>query len=152
MPDVDLGLVVGPTGPQGPKGDTGATGPTGPQGPSDSASVSLTPNSSLLNYNTYSNSSFKLGDVVFLQATLVLDTATDWNSLNITLFTLPPEYRPSATRTLYRSCYVTQGATGANTVVRGLQITDSGNVNFLNLTSGTKDVYMVSIPGVGFRL
>lgn len=33
MPQIDLGLVIGPQGPQGQTGQTGATGPEGPQGP-----------------------------------------------------------------------------------------------------------------------
>ena len=39
MPQLDLGLVIGPQGPQGEKGDTGAPGPQGPAGQTPSFEI-----------------------------------------------------------------------------------------------------------------
>lgn len=151
---------TGPQGPQGPKGDTGPQGPqgpkgdTGPQGPQGSAptatAVSLSANTNLANYNSYTNSSVRFGNLLILQCSIALSTATNWNAAELTLFTLPAGQRPSAERTLQRSALVITN-NGANVFVRTIKVRTDGVVRFVN-DGSTSNVSRVMLPGVVVRM
>lgn len=116
------------------------------------SSVSLTPNESLLNYSAYTNSSIRIGSTLFLQASIILSTATSWNSDQLRLFTISTtSARPSTERTLSRSCIAICDG-GDSVYSRGLVVGTGGNVTFNNLTSGTSGVNVLVIPGVAVRL
>jgi hypothetical protein len=151
---------TGPQGPQGPKGDTGPQGPqgpkgdTGPQGPTGSAptatAVSLTANTNLANYNSYTNSSVRFGNLLILQCSIALSKGTKWSSSELTLFTLPAGNRPSAERTLQRAALViTEG--GANTYARTIKVRTDGAVLFVN-DGSTSNVARVMLPGIVVRM
>lgn len=115
--------------------------------------VTLTPNTGLLNYSNYANSSVYLGNgVVLLQCAIILDSSTDWNSDELTLFTITDaDMRPSDERYLPRMCtaFCSQGA---NSYARGIRVYPNGQVRFQNPSGGTDAVNNVVIAGVAYRL
>ena len=113
-------------------------------------SVSLTPNTALNNYSNYANSSRCIGDAVHLQCAVMLSTATDWASSELTLFTLPEEFRPSEEQYMPRMCLCVTGNGGTGCTARGLRVYPDGRVRFVNLSSGTAQVASAVIPGIVF--
>lgn len=113
-------------------------------------SVSLTPNQNLANYNSYTNSSVRFGNLLILQCSIALSTGTNWSASELTLFTLPAGSRPSAERTLQRSCLVIT-ANGANVFVRTVKVRTDGVVRFVN-DGSTSNVSRVMLPGVVVRM
>ena len=113
-------------------------------------SVSITPNTALLNYNSYTNSSIRFGNVLILQCSIALSKGTNWASSELTLFTLPSGHRPSAERTLQRAALVIT-ADGANTYARTIKVRTDGVVRFVN-DGTTSNVSRVMLPGIAVRL
>lgn len=115
--------------------------------------VKLTPNTGLKNYSTYANSSVYLGNgIVLLQCAIILSSSTDWNSDELTLFTIDDaDMRPSDERYMPRTCtaYCSQGA---NSFARGIRVYPNGSVRFQNISAGTDAVNTVVIAGVAYRL
>ena len=126
----------------------------GPQGPTGSAptatEVSLTANTALLNYNSYTNSSVRFGNLLILQCSIALSKGTNWSSSELTLFTLPAGNRPSAERTLQRAALVIT-ADGANTYARTIKVRTDGAVRFVN-DGSTSNVSRVMLPGIVVRM
>ena len=124
-----------------------------PEFPVDAAAVSLTPNTGIANYSSYVNSSVYIGNgVVLLQCGIILDAATDWNSDELTLFTIADtDMRPKTDRVLYRMC-TAYCNNGASSFSRGITVETSGLVRFRNLSTGTPAVNAVVISGVAYRL
>lgn len=115
-------------------------------------SVSLSPNTSLLNYSSYTNSSVKIGNLLILQASIILSTSTNWTSDELRLFTIGTSSAiPSAERTIYRMCIVASDA-GDACSIRGLRVDTSGRVYFVNNSTGTSGINIVIIPGIAVRL
>lgn len=127
--------------------------PVPPEFPVDAAAVSLTPNTALGNYSSYVNSSVYIGNgVVLLQCGIILDAATDWNSDELTLFTIgDADMRPKTDRVLQRMC-TAYCDNGAHSYSRGITVETSGRVRFRNLSTGTPAVNAVIISGVAYRL
>lgn len=113
-------------------------------------SVSLTANTALLNYNSYTNSSIRFGNVLILQCSIALSKGTNWSSSELTLFTLPAGSRPSAERTLQRAALVIT-ADGANVYARTIKVRTDGVVRFVN-DGSTSNVSRVMLPGIAVRL
>lgn len=115
--------------------------------------VNITPNTGLANYSFYANSSVKVGNVLFLQFLIGLSKATNWTSDEITLLTIDDaDCRPSTTKTLPRSCFVTRGADGDMFATRGLKVYPDGRVRFTNLNNSTTNVTNVSAFGIAVIL
>lgn len=110
----------------------------------------MTPNKALANYSSYTNSSVIDGLSATLQCTVILSKATDWNSEELNIFTLPEEARPSESRNLYRCCLVF--ASGGKMYLRGVRVDADGKVVFLNSDGGTKEVTCAALIGVEYRL
>ena len=127
--------------------------PVPPEFPVDAAAVSLTPNTGIKNYSSYVNSSVYIGNgVVLLQCGIILDAATDWNSDELTLFTIgDADMRPKTNRVLQRMC-TAYCDNGAHSYSRGITVETSGRVRFRNLSTGTPAVNAVIISGVAYRL
>lgn len=127
--------------------------PPEPEFPVDAAAVSLTPNTGLTNYTTYANSSVYIGNgIVLLQCAIILGSSTDWNSDELTLFTIDDaDMRPSDERYLPRMC-TAFCSNGANSYSRGIRVYPNGQVRFQNLSAGTGAVNVVVIAGVAYRL
>lgn len=115
--------------------------------------VELSPNTNLANYSAYTDLSYMVAGLVFLQGAIVLSTDTDFTSNELRLFTLPEAARPSKYRTLSRQLFCVCGSTGM-VRMRGIRIDPDGNVNFINSSSGegTNDVRIFLIPGICFSL
>lgn len=110
------------------------------------ANVSMSPNTALLNYSAYTNSSYVLGGILYLQCAIVLSKATDWNSSELTLFTIQDAAcRPGSERTVSRMCLIVKGS-------GGIKVKTDGKVVFVNSSGGTQEVATVVIPGVGVLL
>ena len=117
------------------------------------ANVSMSPNTALLNYSAYTNSSYVLGGILYLQCAIVLSKATDWNSSELTLFTIQDAAcRPGSERTVSRMCLIVKGSGGTGFVSRGIKVKTDGKVVFVNSSGGTQEVATVVIPGVGVLL
>lgn len=115
--------------------------------------VSISPNENLANYSSYTNGSQVIGNLLILQACIILSTATNWSSNTLTLFTITTDSAiPSTERTILRSCVVISGSTGDNIYLRGITVNTSGTVVFNNLSSGTSSVLLVLLPGIPVRL
>lgn len=112
--------------------------------------LDLTPNSALANYSTYTNSSTFDGRSATLQCSVVLSKATDWNSDELILFTLPEGARPSEDCNLYRCCMCF--AASGRVYLRGARVGADGRVRFLNQASGTEGVQCCAIVGVSYRI
>lgn len=153
----------GAQGPRGPQGEQGVAGPQGPEGPAGpqgpqgakgdaptATAVSLSANTNLANYNSYTNSSVRFGNLLILQCSIALSTATNWNAAELTLFTLPAGQRPSAERTLQRSALVITN-NGANVFVRTIKVRTDGVVRFVN-DGATSNVSRVMLPGIAVRM
>ena len=124
-----------------------------PEFPVDAAAVSLTPNTGLKNYSAYVNSSVYIGNgVVLLQCGILLDAAPDWNSDELTLFTIgDADMRPKTDRVLQRMC-TAYCNNGASSFSRGITVDAGGRVRFRNISTGTPAVNAVVISGVAYRL
>lgn len=110
-----------------------------------------TPNTDIPNYSNFASSIRRIGQAVWLQCTIILSTGTAWNSDELTLFTLPEEARPTATRYLPRTLLaITSG--GAETYTRGIRVYPDGRMRAVNLKAGTADVMVWTVPGIVYQI
>lgn len=113
--------------------------------------LSHAPNTSIPNYRTYASSSLRIGPFVVLQCAILLSADTDWESEELTLFTVSEEGRPAATRYMPRTL-LTMCDNGANVYTRGIRVYPDGRVCAVNLTSGTPSVRVFAIDGIAYRI
>ena len=59
----------------------------------------MSPNTSLANYGSYISSTFRVGNVLFIAASIALSRATNWSQANLRVFTLAENGRPAQERT-----------------------------------------------------
>lgn len=115
--------------------------------------ISVTPNTAILNYQTYTNSSWRMNDVVMIQFSMIFSRPTTLSSSTLTLFNLPSGIAPVNEKQLSRQAIVVGGDTGENVMCRGIIVRTNGVVAFENLAStGTPQAQVICIPGVAFRL
>lgn len=115
--------------------------------------ISVTPNTNILNYQTYTNSSWRMNDVVMIQFSMIFSRPTTLSSSTLTLFNLPSGIAPVNEKQLSRQAIVVGGDTGENVMCRGIIVKTNGVVAFENLAStGTPQAQVICIPGVAFRL
>lgn len=110
-----------------------------------------TPNTGILNYSTFGSSIKRIGQAVWLQCTVILSSGIAWNSDELTLFTLPEEARPTETRYLPRTLLVITSG-GAATYTRGIRVYPDGRLRAVNLSSGTDNVVMWTVPGIVYQI
>lgn len=110
-----------------------------------------TPNTDILNYSTFGSSIKRIGQAVWLQCTVILSSGIAWNSDELTLFTLPEEARPTETRYLPRTLLVITSG-GAATYTRGIRVYPDGRLRAVNLSSGTDNVVMWTVPGIVYQI
>lgn len=110
-----------------------------------------TPNTNILNYSTFGSSIKRIGQAVWLQCTVILSSGIAWNSDELTLFTLPEEARPTETRYLPRTLLVITSG-GAATYTRGIRVYPDGRLRAVNLSSGTDNVVMWTVPGIVYQI
>lgn len=115
--------------------------------------ITVTPNTNILNYQTYTNSSWRVNDIVMIQFSMIFSRPTTLNSSTLTLFNLPSGLAPVNEKNLSRQVIVVGGDTGETVMCRGLIVRTNGVVAFENLAStGTPQAQVICIPGVAFRL
>lgn len=113
----------------------------------------MTPNRTLANFSAYTNSSVRVGNLLLLNATLVLSAPTDWSMEEMTLFTLEQACRPEEERLLLRRLIAICGSgTGAYPVTRGLKVKPNGAVNYYWPSGETQDVSSFLLQGVAVLL
>ena len=88
------------------------------------------------NYSNFATSCFRIGNVVFLQFAIIRSKATNITADTALLATVPASCRPKSDRTMYRMCE----CIGDKTYTRGVKVTTSGQVQFLNIGGSTPGV------------
>lgn len=114
--------------------------------------VTPTPNTDIPNYSTFASSIRRIGDAVWLQCTVILSKGTNWSSDELTLFTLPEEARPTATRYMPRSL-LTITADGKAVFMRGIRVYPDGRMCAVNLVGrSTADVMVWTALGIVYQI
>ena len=112
--------------------------------------VGWTPNTSLLNYSNTTNCSRKMGDLVFLNVSVVLGSATNWSSDQLKIGTIGAGFRPSTKRTMYRSALLLCLTSGEyRTNVSTVEVDTDGSVR---VNGGINGIMSVNIPCVAYEL
>lgn len=109
--------------------------------------VSFTPNSSLLNYSTYTESCYKMGNLVVLQFSIVLSKATDWNVNSIKIGTIESSCRPKSDKTMLGMAFILKS--GNLSIRASVEVDTSGGV-YMKKSSAVSDVLSFVVHGIGY--
>lgn len=102
----------------------------------------------LVNYSSYTNSSYRYGDLLVLSASVALSKATNWSSENALVLTVSEDARPPADRSMqFSAAFCVEGG---GVFFRTATLGTNGQVRVG--TSGVDSVVAIRFIGIPVRL